>query len=176
MNQVLATWNEATPEDAVSEIHSANGSHAWSTRMTASRPFASEAALLAAADVIWVELDDAAQEEAYRSHPRLGESHATTATTQSLAWSATEQSQLGDENETRVALVEGNRLYEQRFGHIFIACATGKEAAQLLRMLHQRLENEPAEENAETAEQQRRITQLRLRRWLQMPAVPCEDV
>jgi 2-oxo-4-hydroxy-4-carboxy-5-ureidoimidazoline decarboxylase len=62
-----------------------------------------------------------------------------------------------------------NREYEARFGRIFIICATGKSAAEMLAILHQRLSNDPRAELLEAAEQQRQITQLRLRKWLGVP-------
>ena len=67
----------------------------------------------------------------------------------------------------KIALAEGNRQYENKFGRIFIVCPTGKSAAELLEILQRRLENDPRTELYEAAEQQRQITRLRLRKWLQ---------
>lgn len=61
---------------------------------------------------------------------------------------------------------EGHREYEERFGRIFIVCASGKKPAELLEILEHRLKNEPAQELVESASQQQQIMQLRLRRWL----------
>ena len=69
---------------------------------------------------------------------------------------------------------EGNRAYEAKFGRIFIVCAAGKSSAVILELLQQRMNNDPQAELLEAAEQQRRITQLRLRKWLAMPAVSCD--
>ena len=66
----------------------------------------------------------------------------------------------------KIALAEANREYERRFGRIFIVCATGKTSAEILAILRQRLQNDDATELREAAEQQRQITQLRLRKWL----------
>ena len=66
----------------------------------------------------------------------------------------------------KLALAEGNRQYEERFGRIFIVCASGKSAAEILAILNARMQNTIAAELLEAAEQQRQITQLRLRRWL----------
>ena len=68
--------------------------------------------------------------------------------------------------EAKLALAEGNRRYEARFGRIFIVCASGKSAAEILGILESRMTNDPNTELHEAAEQQRQITQLRLRRWL----------
>lgn len=65
------------------------------------------------------------------------------------------------------ALADGNREYERRFGRIFIVCATGKSAGEILEILQQRLKNDPQSELLEAVEQQRQITELRLRKWIQ---------
>lgn len=176
MNDVLARWNAADPHAAETEILPCNGSHLWAAQLVKERPFATEAALFAAADAAWASLDPEAQQEAFDSHPRLGERHAVSATQNSLQWSAGEQSALGAEDTAKAALAHANRVYEQRFARIFLVCATAKSTTEILEVLHKRLDNDHATERRETAEQQRRITQLRLRKWLGMPAVACEDV
>jgi 2-oxo-4-hydroxy-4-carboxy-5-ureidoimidazoline decarboxylase len=123
--------------------------------------------LFAASDRIWTPLPEPAWREAFDSHPRIGQQHARSATAQSLSWSSAEQrAAMSDEDATKLALAEGNRQYEERFGRIFIVCASGKSAAEILAILNDRLNNTPAAELLEAAEQQRQITQLRLRRWL----------
>lgn len=176
MNSILSHWNSRPAEQAQEEVLPCNGSRRWAAETTQRRPFASTANLLLAADTIWAGLDERDWNEAFASHPRLGEQRAPAATAASLAWSAREQSELGEEAENRQALAEGNRLYEQRFGRVFLACATGKSAADLLALLRSRLGNDPATELLVAAEHQRRITQLRLRKWLDLPPARCEDV
>ncbi|HMD18847.1 MAG TPA: 2-oxo-4-hydroxy-4-carboxy-5-ureidoimidazoline decarboxylase, partial [Alloacidobacterium sp.] len=89
------------------------------------------------------------------------------ATQRSAAWSHDEQSGVGrSDTEIRAALERGNQLYEERFGRIFLVCATGKPAAEMLTILECRLQNDPGRELLEAVEQQRQITQLRLRKWL----------
>jgi 2-oxo-4-hydroxy-4-carboxy-5-ureidoimidazoline decarboxylase len=104
--------------------------------------------------------------EAFRGHPRIGESRPehNEASMRSAKWSEQEQSAAADANKT--ALAEANREYEKRFGHIFIVCAAGKNADEILDILHQRLRNDPATEIREAADQQRQITNIRLRKWL----------
>jgi len=137
--------------------------------MAARRPFANEAALLAASDEIWLGLAEPDRTEAFRSHPRIGESRAERTTGgQSQAWSAQEQRNVATAaDDAKAALSEGNREYERRFGRIFIVCATGKTAPEILEILRRRLRNDTQTELCEAAEQQRQITQLRLRKWLQ---------
>jgi 2-oxo-4-hydroxy-4-carboxy-5-ureidoimidazoline decarboxylase len=123
-------------------------------------------ALLAASDETWRGLGESDWMEAFHSHPRIGEARAAAATpAQSLAWSTAEQQKVtGDAVKT--ALAEANREYENRFGHIFIVCATGKSGPEILEILRRRLENDKEIELREAAEQQRQITQIRLKKWL----------
>ncbi len=176
MIERLRRWNEAAESDAVSDILPCNGSRVWARGLAKQRPFAHESELFRAADAVWQALDKEDWQEAFDGHPRIGEGHAKTATEASLKWSAGEQSAAGDAAEVQAALHQGNRLYEERFGRIFLVCATGKSAAEMLAILQSRLGNDPQSELHEAAEQQRRITQLRLRKWLGVPPAGCEDV
>jgi 2-oxo-4-hydroxy-4-carboxy-5-ureidoimidazoline decarboxylase len=106
--------------------------------------------------------------EAFESHPRIGDREKpAAATAQSAAWSAQEQSRAAASGDSlKQALANGNREYERKFGRIFIICATGKSAAEILEVLRRRLNNDEKVELHEAAEQQRQITQVRLRKWL----------
>ena len=157
-------------EEAVRSVLPCNGSFAWARAMARGRPFALPDQLFSAADEIWRGLPEEDWRQAFESHPRLGEDHAAAATVQSLAWSRGEQSAVADDDASRAALAAGNREYEKRFGQIFLLCATGKGAAEMLAILQRRLRNNEHVEMLEAAEQQRRITQLRLRKWLGLPA------
>ena len=77
---------------------------------------------------------------------------------------------MSQDDAVKLALAEGNRQYEERFGRIFIVCASGRSAAEILALLEQRMQNSADAEMLEAAEQQRQITQLRLRRWLESTA------
>jgi 2-oxo-4-hydroxy-4-carboxy-5-ureidoimidazoline decarboxylase len=136
--------------------------------MASRRPISDEAALLAASDEVWSALPKTDWMEAFRSHPRIGESHGpASVSAKSVAWSGEEQRKVGPASEDmKAALAEGNRAYEQRFKHIFIVCATGKSAPEILEILRRRLGNDEARELHEAAEQQRQIAQVRLKKWL----------
>jgi 2-oxo-4-hydroxy-4-carboxy-5-ureidoimidazoline decarboxylase len=175
-NTILAEWNGLGLDDATEMILPCNGSPVWATLLAYNRPFDSPAALFATSDEIWRSLPEEDWQEAFDSHPRLGESTATTASTQSLHWSAHEQSAAQSDEATQTALAEANRTYESKFDRIFILCATGRTAAEMLSTLQQRLENDAATELRESAEQQRLITQLRLRKWLQLAALTCAEL
>ena len=166
MSTTLAHWNTLTPEAAAAAILPCNGSLAWAEQLTALRPFATPFDLTCTADIIWRALPVDAQQQAFDSHPRIGEHQAKSATAASLALSATEQSTAQLTPTTQTELAAANRLYEEKFNRIFIICATGKSADEILAILHHRLRNDPATELREAAEQQRQITQLRLRKWL----------
>jgi len=165
-NPTLAHWNTLTPEAAAAAILPCNGSPAWASQLAALRPFATPFDLTCTADIIWRALPVDAQQQAFDSHPRIGEHQAKSATAASLALSATEQSTAQLTPTTQTELAAANRLYEEKFNRIFIICATGKSADEILAILHHRLRNDPATELREAAEQQRQITQLRLRKWL----------
>jgi OHCU decarboxylase len=144
------------------------GSVAWARRMAEARPFADSAAVYAEADRAWWELGRDAWLEAFRAHPRIGERDAATPRgAAERAWSAREQAGVARASrDLRSALADGNRAYEARFGHIFIVCATGKSAEEMLALLTARLANDPDTELRVAAEEQRKITRLRLERLL----------
>ncbi len=171
MNPVLTHWHTLSHEQAAQEVLSCCGSLAWATQLAGRRPFADEPALFHAANDVWEHLPESDWLEAFRSHPRIGEKHAETKTTAaSAAWSSSEQSQMKEADAAiLMRMREGHRLYEERFGRIFIVCASGKQAAEMLRILEQRLQNDPATELLASAAQQQQIMQLRLRKWLAGP-------
>jgi allantoicase len=141
---------------------------AWIERMAASRPFATTADVLAAAEAA---ADDAGPDdwrEAFRHHPRIGERAAERPQSDTArALSAREQSGAGEASPADLeALAEGNRAYQDRFGYVFIVSAAGRTAAQMLALLRERLKNDPDAELRVAAGEQRRITRLRLERVL----------
>ncbi len=167
MSAVLTRWNQLPGKEAENEILPCCGSTAWAARMANLRPLESEAALLAVSDEIWRSLSETDWLQAFRSHPRIGESVTHASTAKCAAWPAQEQQKVADAADAvKIALAEGNREYERRFPHIFIVCATGKTAPEMLAILRRRLHNDAATELREAAEQQRLITQIRLKKWL----------
>ena len=165
-NPTLAAWNALDAPSAVATILPCNGSLAWANQLTALRPFNTPFDLTCTADIVWRSLPAAEQQQAFDSHPRIGERHAKSATATSLALSAAEQSTAQLTADTEAELAAANRAYEEKYGRIFIICATGKSAEEMLAILQHRLSSDPATELREAAEQQRQITQIRLRKWL----------
>jgi 2-oxo-4-hydroxy-4-carboxy-5-ureidoimidazoline decarboxylase len=168
MNELLARWNELRAAEAAEEILPCCGSMAWAREMAARRPILDEAALLGACDQAWDSLAEADWLEAFRRHPRIGETHVqASAPARSAAWSGEEQQKVGNSTQDiKAALAEGNRAYEERFKRIFIICASGKSAPEILEDLRRRLRNDDAAELREAAEQQRQIAHLRLKKWI----------
>lgn len=169
----LTRWNRLPVDEAMQAILPCCASKAWAQEMVARRPFADEAALVAVSNETWRGLAQSDWVEAFQSHPRIGESRPfspgpRSQTAQSVEWSAQEQRDVSDaEAAVKIALADANREYERRFNRIFIVCATGKSAADILESLQRRLNNDSETEFREAAEQQRQITELRLRKWLQ---------
>jgi 2-oxo-4-hydroxy-4-carboxy-5-ureidoimidazoline decarboxylase len=190
----LQNWNHLDARIAAETILPCNGSRAWAAGVVALRPFETPEALFAAADSVWLALPESDWQQAFDSHPRIGEHQikaesalsteakalspeakalspeavalSPEAVAQSLQWSSAEQSAAQLTAGAQTALAAANREYENRFDHIFLVCASGKSAAGMLTILQRRLTNDPRTELHESAEQQRQITQLRLRKWL----------
>jgi len=131
------------------------GSPEWARRMLAARPITDP---FATSDEIWSSLSEKDWQEAFAAHPRIGEKKGG-------AWSAQEQSGTRSAAEqTMQDLAEANRKYEEKFGHIYIVCATGKSAEEMLRLCNERLGNDAGAELRVAAEEQRKIMHLRLKK------------
>ena len=127
--------------------------------MAGARPFADVDAMIALGETIWMSLEPSDRLEAFAAHPRIGERRAVS------AWSAEEQAgmRLADER-TQEKLAALNVDYQERFGYIFIVCATGQSSGDMLALLEARLSNDAPAELAAATEEQRKITALRLRK------------
>ncbi len=167
-NTAVARWNSLPDSEAVNEILPCCGSRAWARALAGRRPLGDAATLLYASDEVWRGLTESDWMEAFASHPRIGESRAPeSALAQSRSWSAQEQREVAAAGDAvKIALAEANREYERRFHRVFIVCATGKPAAEILEILQRRLGNDVETELQEAAEQQRQITHIRLKKWL----------
>ncbi|HEY9792867.1 MAG TPA: 2-oxo-4-hydroxy-4-carboxy-5-ureidoimidazoline decarboxylase [Candidatus Obscuribacterales bacterium] len=161
--------NEWSKAQAVSELQRCCGSRAWASAMAARRPFEDAAQLLKAAEDIWWNLSGDDWLEAFSHHPKIGnvdnlrKKFASTA-----SWSEGEQKGVDQASEKALEqLAAGNNDYESRFGYIFIVCATGKSAEEMLAILQRRLHNKPAEELKVAAAEQSKITALRLEKLCQ---------
>ncbi|HEV7796514.1 MAG TPA: 2-oxo-4-hydroxy-4-carboxy-5-ureidoimidazoline decarboxylase [Pyrinomonadaceae bacterium] len=152
--------------EAEDELLKCCGSKEWAQLALAQRPFENITDLLAKSDRIWWALDQGDWLEAFHSHPRIGEKKAgAKIAPRSQQWSEDEQSGISNSaRETIEALAELNRVYEEKFGYIFIVCASGKSSEEMLAILRERLANDPEEELRVAAAEQAKITRLRLRK------------
>jgi 2-oxo-4-hydroxy-4-carboxy-5-ureidoimidazoline decarboxylase len=162
----LDDWNALPAKDAIEPILACCGSQAFASALVDARPYASLDSLLLKANMIWWALTESDWLEAFACHPRIGESRPADSH-RFAAWSREEQSKAGTAAAPVLAsLADKNRQYEVRHGFIYIVCASGRSADELLDILDRRIGNPSAVEIKEAAEQQRQITHLRLRKWL----------
>jgi len=161
----LARLNALSADAARAALRRCCGSAAWAEAMTGARPFEDQPALLRIAERTWWSLDEAAHREAFAAHPRLGE--ARTPAAGDAAWSAGEQRAAASAGAPLAAqLAEANRAYADRHGFLFILCATGLAAETMLAELRARTPRTSGEELRTAAEEQIKITRLRLRKLL----------
>ena len=140
------------------------GSRAWVAAMVLERPFATLSHLKKHAADAWNALAPEDWDEAFRAHPRIGEKKAEAPQGKvAAAWSAGEQAKVEQASKATLdELREVNRAYEQKFGRIYIVCATGKTAEEMLAIAKERMNHDPETELRRAAEEQRKITELRL--------------
>ncbi len=164
----LAELNALTPERAQEELLRCCGCARWAADVAAGRPYASKDALLRAADAAWATASKAERLEAFSHHPRIGGKDALRAKFASTsAWAQGEQAGARAAGEEILdQLAEGNAAYEAKFGHIFIVCATGKSAGEMLGLLKARLPKDAASELDTAAGEQAKITKIRLEKLL----------
>ncbi|MBZ5611929.1 MAG: 2-oxo-4-hydroxy-4-carboxy-5-ureidoimidazoline decarboxylase [Acidobacteriia bacterium] len=155
----LAELNKLPRYRAEEEFLKCCGSTGWVRAMARRRPFANFERLLQAATEIWRRLDASDWMEAFGAHPRIGDRRPAA------AWSAEEQSGMNRAaTAVATAIEEANQEYFKKFGFIFIICASGKSAEEMLASLRSRMSNPPEEEIRVAAEEQNKITHLRLRK------------
>ncbi|NML67748.1 2-oxo-4-hydroxy-4-carboxy-5-ureidoimidazoline decarboxylase [Hymenobacter sp. RP-2-7] len=164
----LSDLNALAPTARAEALATCCGSPAWVEGLNLLFPFENEESLLAAAEHVWYGLTETDWREAFAQHPKIGdvsalrEKFASTA-----AWAASEQGAVAQASEATLgALAAGNEAYEHKFGYIFIVCATGKSAADMLALLQARLPHSPAEEIRVAMAEQANITRLRLQKLL----------
>ncbi|HEV7508186.1 MAG TPA: 2-oxo-4-hydroxy-4-carboxy-5-ureidoimidazoline decarboxylase [Thermoanaerobaculia bacterium] len=159
MSADLDRLNSLPAGEAAETLLACCGSRSWARRVVESRPFQDLADLREKSDAIWRSLGGEDWREAFAAHPRIGDKGSR--------WSEQEQAAARDADaETLAKLIAANREYEARFDHIFIVCATGKSATEMLSLLRHRLDNDREIELHIAAEEQRKITNLRLEKLL----------
>ena len=164
----LEQLNNFTFDEARHTFMQCCTSSTWVNTMVKARPFADKRALVNQADLAWQDLDEEDYLEAFEGHPKIGDVNslrAKYANTKELA--GNEQGLVKEANdEVLRVLAQGNSDYEQKFGFIFIVCATGKSAKEMSDLLQARLPNNKTQELINAAEEQRKIFQLRIEKAL----------
>jgi len=160
----LTELNAQTPEQATHTFMQCCTSSTWVKAMVQARPFTDNRAMVKQADLAWQDLEEADYLEAFEGHPKIGDVNslrAKYANTKELA--GNEQGLVKEANDDVLeVLSQGNSDYEEKFGFIFIVCATGKSAKEMSDLLQARLPNNKAQELVNAAEEQRKIFQLRI--------------
>ncbi|WP_067520130.1 2-oxo-4-hydroxy-4-carboxy-5-ureidoimidazoline decarboxylase [Endozoicomonas ascidiicola] len=168
----LSDLNTLAVVDASSLFRQCCASERWVKGMVQSRPFANVEGLLTVADELWAKCDQSDFLQAFDGHPKIGDVSSLKekyGNTQQMA--GHEQSGVKAANDDVLqALAEGNKEYEARFGYIFIVCATGKSADEMLGLLQSRLINNVGEELVVAAAEQHKITRIRLNKLVTLPA------
>jgi len=164
----IESFNSLTDSEAFKEFEICCGATNWVKRIIASRPIDSKDALLKVAEEIWFSLKSEDWLEAFTHHPKIGDIESLREKFHNTK-SISENEQLGvnDASENTLKdLAKSNQLYEDKFGFIFIVCATGKSADQMLTLIKMRLNNNIETEMQNAAKEQNKITQLRLEKLL----------
>ena len=168
----LDQFNALTYEEALKDLQRCCGARRWTSQMVARRPFHSVDEVFAAADQLWAGCNREDVLEAFRHHPKIGDVASLRS-----RFATTKQWAEGEQAGVRAAaedvlkkLAAGNEAYELKFGFIFIVCATGKTAEEMLALLEERLQNPPAMELKIAAGEQAKILRIRLGKLLQEEA------
>lgn len=158
--------NPFEPTAARAALQKCCAAPAWIEQMLARRPFADDPELESAAAKIWWSLDREEWLAAFAAHPKIGDPASLRAKYANTShWANNEQAGVAAAAEqTLQELASYNQQYEQRFGYIFIVCATGKSAAEMLALLQSRIGNDPETELRIAAAEQLKITLLRLQK------------
>lgn len=169
----LHEFNILPQDRLIKELTNCCGSKAWVQKMLPFVPAEDLVELLEDAEEVWWKCNEKDWKEAFAHHPKIGDTAAlkknfeSTANPIDIGWASAEQSGVNEASEDIIiALAEANRLYEEKFGYIFIVCATGKSAEEMLGLLHTRLLHDPETEIEIAADEQSKITKLRLEKLL----------
>ncbi len=154
----LAAWNALPDAAAEQALRDCCASERWVEAVAAQRPYATPEQVYAAAKLILAGLDEGDIDQALAAHPRIGDRPTGAESGREQAGVATAST------DVKAELAAANRTYEERFGHVYLVCATGKDADELLAILHSRLVNDPETERQVTRAELAKINRIRLGR------------
>ncbi len=160
----IQVFNQLPRNDAQSELIKCCSSLSWVEKMVKGRPYNDFLDLIEASEKIWFSLNKGDWLEAFSGHPKIGDvSSLKKKFAETKIWANNEQAGMNNAtNEIIKELAHYNEIYEQKFGFIFIVCATGKSAQEMLNLIKLRYENTPDEEIKIAVIEQSKITKLRL--------------
>jgi 2-oxo-4-hydroxy-4-carboxy-5-ureidoimidazoline decarboxylase len=159
----LQALNASSPAILAGELRACCAAESWIAAIISGRPYADGDALFAASDAATRTLDDAGLAQALAAHPRIGERPASA----EAAWSRQEQAGMSSAGaDIRERIADANQRYEQRFGHVYLVCATGLGSSELLKICLDRLGNDPITERTVVLGELAKIARLRLSRLL----------
>ena len=160
----IQQFNNSTIQQSKEDLFKCCGCTTWAEQLSQKFPFTSIDKLKSMSDKIWFSLEEKDWLEAFTHHPKIGDVKSLEQKFASTAqWASGEQASVNDATQNvLIKLKELNDSYEKKFGYIFIVCATGKSAEEMLVLLKQRLQNNPAEEIKIAANEQNKITHLRI--------------
>lgn len=153
----LAELNSLSDLHAVEEFLKVCGAREWARKMEASRPFETSREAIGRAEELWDSLSRQGRLEAFAAHPRIGDKSGSS-------WSREEQKGVAAGDSAKIR--SGNEIYEERFGHVFLICATGKSSSEILADLELRLKNAPDREFEIACLEQVKIMRLRMEKLL----------
>jgi 2-oxo-4-hydroxy-4-carboxy-5-ureidoimidazoline decarboxylase len=154
---MLDAFNTASADELRAPLRACCAAQQWIEAIIAGRPYSSEAELADASDAATAALGDVALGQALAGHPRIGER------AHDGGWSNQEQAGVAAADaDVRAQLADANAAYERRFGHVYLVCATGRTAAELLSICQSRLTNSPSVERGVVLGELAKINQLRL--------------
>ncbi|MEI9912377.1 MAG: 2-oxo-4-hydroxy-4-carboxy-5-ureidoimidazoline decarboxylase [Bacteroidota bacterium] len=165
----LHELNTISKQQLMEELAKCCGSSAWVNNMLPFFPADDMVEILEDAEEQWWKCSEVDWKEAFAHHPKIGDVESLKKKFAATAlWASGEQSGVNTASQQTIeALAEGNRDYEKKFGYIFIVCATGKSADEMLEILQSRLPNSPEDEIQIAADEQNKITKLRIEKLLE---------
>lgn len=165
----LHELNTLSKQQLIQELTKCCGSSAWVNKMLPFFPADDLVELLEDAEEQWFKCSEEDWKEAFAQHPNIGDVESLQKKFASTAlWASAEQAGVNNASQQTIeALAEANKKYEDKFGYIFIVCATGKPAEEMLEILQERLKNEPKDEIEIAADEQNKITKLRIEKLLE---------
>lgn len=163
----LSELNHGDIENIIVSLLKCCGSSKWANNIILARPFSSIDNLTEFSEKVWFDLDKGDYLEAFTAHPKIGEKKPPEISINTEKWTSKEQSGMTTATyQIRKELEKNNLIYEKKFGYIFIVCATGKSGKEMLELLKIRIGNKPMTEIMIAAQEQNKITKLRLRKLL----------